>query len=53
MRLGNRGREEGVPAFGAEEVLFVVGAFAESGVIECDETLVDDRSFTMVATWSE
>lgn len=46
-------RKEGVATFGAEKVLFVVGTFAELGIIEGDEDLVDDGSLTVVASWSE
>jgi hypothetical protein len=42
--------EERVPAFGAEEVLFVVGAFTKGRVIERDKPFVDDGSFAMIAS---
>ena len=45
--------EEGVTAFGAEEVLFVVGAFPECGVVEGDEAFVDDGRFAVIAPWCE
>jgi hypothetical protein len=50
---GGRGSEERVTAFGAEEVLFVVGAFAEGGVVEGDEAFVDDGRFAAVALRGE
>lgn len=51
--LCGRGSEEGVAAFGAEEVLLVVGALAECRVIEGDETFVDDGCFAVVARRGE
>jgi len=42
-------RKEWITAFGAEEVLFVVGAFTERRVVEGDETLVDDGCFAVIA----
>ena len=42
--------QERVAAFGAEEVLLVVGAFPECGVIEGDEAFVDDGRFAVVAS---
>ena len=45
--------EERITTFGAEEVLFVVSAFAECGVVECDEPFVDDWCFAVVTAWGE
>ena len=42
--------QEGVAAFGAEEVLFVVGAFPERWVVKSDKTFIDDGGFAVVAT---
>ena len=40
-------RKEWVSAFSTEKVLFVVGAFTESGIVERDEPFVNDRSLAM------
>ena len=48
-----RRRQERVAALGAEEVLFVVCALAELGVVERDEALVDDRRLAVVASRCE
>lgn len=48
-----RRREEWVAALGAEEVLFVVCAFPECGVVERDEPLVDDGRLAGIALRSE
>lgn len=48
-RRGFRGIEEWVAAFAAEEVELVVGALAESGVVDGDEAVVDDGGFAVVA----
>jgi len=54
VRLGPIARgEEGVPAFRAEEVLFVISAFTEPWVVEGDESFVDNGCFAMIAPWSE
>lgn len=45
-----RRREERVPAFGAEEMLFVVGAFAELFVFERDVVGVGDSSLAVMTT---
>lgn len=47
-----RGKER-VAAFGTEEVLFVIGPFAKSFIVESYEAFVDDGSFAMVATRSK
>jgi len=45
--------EEGISAFGTEEMLFVISAFAERWVVEGDETFIDDGGFAMIAPWGE
>jgi hypothetical protein len=46
-------REEWIPAFSAEEMLFVVGTFPKGRVIQRDEPLVNNRCFTVVASRGE
>ena len=42
--------EKGIATFGAEEVLFVICALPERGVIERDEAFVDNGCFAVVAS---
>ena len=51
--LGDGRGKERISAFGTEEVLFVVSAFAEGGVVERDEAFVDNGSFAMVTLGGE
>jgi hypothetical protein len=52
-RARTRRRQERVAALGAEEVLLVVRARAERGVVERDVRLVDDRRLAVVAVRRE
>ena len=45
--------EERVTAFGAEEVLFVVGPVSQLRVFERDEAFVDDRRLAVITPRSE
>lgn len=52
-RAGICGREERVTTLGAEEVLLVVCALAQLGIVERDEPLVDDGRLAVVASRRE
>lgn len=50
MRTVNTRCEEWITTFGAEEVLFVISSFTKCRIVKGYEALVDDGSFTVVAT---
>jgi hypothetical protein len=46
---GGRGVHERVAAFGAEEMLFVIGSFTQRWVIQADKTFFNNSGFAMIA----
>jgi len=43
--------EEWITAFGTEEVLLVIGAFAQLIVVQCNENFIHNGSLTVVTSW--
>jgi hypothetical protein len=48
FRARNRWWEKRIAAFGAEEMLLVICPSAKLGIIERDETLIDDSGLAMI-----